>query len=58
MLRKGGCLPQSEVAELVNAWWQYSSETHYIGSRPSVSLPQDAEGKGCFLWKVSERASE
>ena len=27
-----------EVAERVNAWWQYSSETNYIGSRPSVSM--------------------
>jgi len=27
MVRKGGCLPQAEVAELVNEWCQYSSET-------------------------------
>ena len=32
MLRKGGCLPQPEVAERINAWWQYSSETNYIDS--------------------------
>jgi hypothetical protein len=32
---KGGCLSQPEVAERVNALWQYSSETNYIGSRPS-----------------------
>ena len=38
MLRKGGCLSYPEVAERVNAWWQYSSKTNYIGSRPSVSM--------------------
>jgi hypothetical protein len=32
MLGKGGCLPDPEVAERVNACWQYSSETNYIGS--------------------------
>jgi len=30
MLRKGGCLPHPEVAERVNGWWQYSSETNCI----------------------------
>jgi len=29
MLRKGGCLPQPEVAERVNTWLQNSSETNY-----------------------------
>jgi hypothetical protein len=29
MLRKGGCLPQPEVAKRVNAWLQNSSETNY-----------------------------
>jgi hypothetical protein len=31
---KGGCLPDPEVAERVNACWQYSSETMYIGLSP------------------------
>jgi hypothetical protein len=30
--------PHPEVAERVNAWWQYSSETKYIASSPSVSI--------------------
>jgi len=29
---------QLEVAKRVNAWWQYSSETNYIGSIPSASI--------------------
>jgi len=28
----------TEVAEHVNAWWQYSLETNYFGSSPSVSI--------------------
>ena len=38
MLRNGGCLPHPELAEHVNAWWQYSSETNYIGSNPSDNI--------------------
>ena len=43
-----------EVAERVNAWWQYSSETNYIGSRPSVSLLRDTEEGSCDELSNSE----
>jgi hypothetical protein len=36
MLWKGGCSSQPELAEHANAWQQYSSETNYIDSSPSV----------------------
>ena len=47
MLRKGGCLTLPEVAERVNAWWQYSSETNYIGS--SLGLFRVMIQSGCVV---------
>jgi len=35
---KGDCLPHPEAAEHINAWRQYSLETNYIGSSPSVTI--------------------
>ena len=31
-------MPHPEVAEHINAWWEYSSEINYIGSSLGVSI--------------------
>ena len=54
MLRKGSCLPHQEVAARINAWWQYSSETNYIGSSPVYA--EKASKKVVFECKCFKRS--
>jgi len=51
-LRKGGCFLYPEVAQRVNAWWQYSSESNYVGSSPVLFEKPNGKVTGAVCeWK-------